>query len=160
MKPSKWPLFHHPDTPTYFKGRITLLGDSAHASSPSQAAGAGQGLEDAVMLARLLGLVRSADQIDSAIEIYDAMRRPRAQKVVRDSKEVGMAYYLLHPEFGHDLKKITAAANERLPQIWYHDVDGDLQRAEEMFFASLRKIAGKQMTTISVAEKAPQEIAI
>ncbi|KAF4626969.1 hypothetical protein G7Y89_g11187 [Cudoniella acicularis] len=38
VKPMKWPLFHHPDTPTYYNGRICLLGDSAHASSPSQAA--------------------------------------------------------------------------------------------------------------------------
>ena len=133
VKPMKWPLFHHPDTPTYINGRICLLGDSAHASSPSQAAGAGQGLEDALVLSRILGLVRSADQLDAALEVYDSIRRPRAQKVVQDSKEVGEVYFLVHPDFGTDLQKITNDANKRLPLIWWHDLAADVKAAEDTF---------------------------
>ncbi|KAL2811616.1 hypothetical protein BJX63DRAFT_274783 [Aspergillus granulosus] len=68
-KPVKWPLFHHPDTPIYYLNRVCLLGDAAHASSPSQAAGAGQGLEDALILSRLLSLVHSPDHIETAFSI-------------------------------------------------------------------------------------------
>ena len=39
--PIKWGLFHHRYTSTYFRDRVVLLGDSAHASLPFQAAGAG-----------------------------------------------------------------------------------------------------------------------
>lgn len=135
----KWPLFHHPDTPSYYKGRICLLGDSAHASSPSQAAGAGQGLEDALILSKILSLVKSSNQLDAAFQVYDSIRRPRAQRVVQESKEVGVAYFLTHPDFGHDLQKITDDANERLPKIWWHDLEGDLRTAEKDF----RELAGK-----------------
>ncbi|CAG8955407.1 hypothetical protein HYFRA_00010271 [Hymenoscyphus fraxineus] len=130
-KPMKWPLFHHPDTPTYYKGRICLLGDSAHASSPSQAAGAGQGLEDALILSKLLGLVNSPDELDIAFQVYDSIRRPRAQRIVQESKVVGEGYFLTHPKFGHDLQKVTDDANERLPKIWWHDLAADLKAAEK-----------------------------
>lgn len=109
------------------------MGDSAHASLPSQAAGAGQGLEDALVLSRVLGLVENADQLDAAFEAYDAIRRPRAQRVVQESREVGIAYFLVHPKFGNDLQKLTDDANERLPLIWWHDLEGDCKIAETNF---------------------------
>ncbi|KAL4937758.1 hypothetical protein BDV06DRAFT_215647 [Aspergillus oleicola] len=130
-KPVRWPLFHHPDTPVYYRGRVCLLGDAAHASSPSQAAGAGQGLEDALVLARLLSLVQSSDQLESAFQVYDDIRRPRAQAVVQQSHEVMQAYFLIHPEFNSDLRKLTDDANERLPLLWWHDLKADLCAAEE-----------------------------
>ncbi|KAH8654624.1 mannitol 1-phosphate dehydrogenase [Tricladium varicosporioides] len=133
VKPMKWPLFHHPDTPTYINGRVCLLGDCAHASSPSQAAGAGQGLEDALILSRVLSLVKCSSQLDAALKVYDSIRRPRAQNVVRESREVGEAYFLTHPDFGHDLQKITNEANKRLPLIWWYDLEGDVKKAVVAF---------------------------
>lgn len=109
------------------------MGDSAHASSPSQAAGAGQGIEDALILSRVLTLVKSPDQLEAAYKVYDEIRRPRAQAVVRESREVGDAYYLIHPKFGKDLQKITDEANKRLPLIWWHDLEGDVKLAERRF---------------------------
>lgn len=131
----RWPLFHHPDTPTYYNSRVCLLGDSAHASSPSQAAGAGQGLEDALILSRILGLVSSPDQLESCFQVYDSIRRPRAQHVVQESLEVLMAYFLLDQEIGNDLQRVTDDANKRLPLIWWHDLEGDCKKAEEQFKA-------------------------
>lgn len=139
VKPVKWPLFHHPDTPTYYNGRVCLLGDSAHASGPSQAAGAGQGLEDALILSRLLSLVGGADELEAAFEVYDAIRRPRAQGVVRESAIVGQQYFLTHPDFGHDYVKITEEANKRLPLIWWHDLDSDVKLAEDSFKKLIRR---------------------
>lgn len=134
----KWPLFNHPETPTYVNGRVCLLGDSAHASSPSQAAGAGQGFEDALVLAKLLGLIEDPAQLDAALEVYDSIRRPRAQKVVQDSLEVGIQYFLVHPNFGNNMQKITDDANRRLPLIWWHDLEGDLKKAESSFLALIK----------------------
>ena len=34
QKPDIWALFDLPSAPTYFKGRICMLGDAAHASTP------------------------------------------------------------------------------------------------------------------------------
>ncbi|KAK9773919.1 hypothetical protein AB5N19_05675 [Seiridium cardinale] len=132
-KPLRWPTWHHPNTPTYYKGRICLLGDVAHASSPHQAAGAGQGLEDAVVLSHLLSLVKSSDQLEIAFKVYDSIRRPRAQKVVNTSFEAGQIYTWLHPEIGDDMNKIVANANQRLHWIWQHDLRADCQNGEREF---------------------------
>lgn len=132
-RPLRWPLWHHPVTPTYARGRVCLLGDVAHASSPHQAAGAGQGLEDAVVLAHLLALVASADQLGAAFRVYDAIRRPRAQEVVRTSLEAGRMYAWLDPDVGDDMDEIVANANQRFHWIWQHDMKVDLEKAEEEF---------------------------
>lgn len=135
----KWPLFNHPDTPTYYNGNICLIGDAAHASGPSQAAGAGQGLEDALILSRVLALVNDPSQVQAAFEAYDSIRRPRAQGVVRESADVGLQYYLTHPKYGNDFEKIKTDANIRLPLIWYHDLDADVKTAEEHFKTLIRQ---------------------
>ncbi|KAI1846692.1 hypothetical protein JX265_009005 [Neoarthrinium moseri] len=132
-KPLRWPTWHHPKTSTYYKGRVCLLGDVAHASSPHQAAGAGQGLEDAVVLSHLLPLVESPDQLEVAFKVYDSIRRPRAQKVVTTSYEAGIIYTWLDPEIGDDMNKIVENANQRLHWIWQHDLKGDMASAENEF---------------------------
>ncbi|KAJ4331976.1 hypothetical protein N0V95_009769, partial [Ascochyta clinopodiicola] len=62
VTPTRWPIFDHPSTPTYHNGVLCLLGDAAHASTPHQGAGAGQALEDALILtAALSKLYASVD---------------------------------------------------------------------------------------------------
>lgn len=133
-KPLKWPIFHHPSTPTYYNGRICMLGDVAHASSPGQAAGAGQGLEDAVVLSHLLSITTSTDQIPRVLKVYDSIRRPRAQRVVQTSQEAGEMYVWNLPEMGNDMQKIVDNANHRLHWIWQHDLAADVQLAEDLFY--------------------------
>jgi len=145
-------LFHHYDTPTYYNGRICLLGDSAHASSPSQAAGAGQGLEDALILSRILGLAKNADQLEHAFQVYDSIRQPRAQQVVQQSLEVLIAYFLADPEIGHDMQKLTDDANMRLPLIWWHDLDTDVKTAEDRFKALTAGMKAEPAADISSVE--------
>ena len=42
-KPQRWALYDHLPAPTYVKGRVALMGDSAHATTPHQGQGAGMG---------------------------------------------------------------------------------------------------------------------
>ncbi|EKG15844.1 Monooxygenase FAD-binding protein [Macrophomina phaseolina MS6] len=132
-KPLRWPLWHHPETSTYYNGRICLLGDVAHASSPHQAAGAGQALEDAVVLAHLLALVQTSEQLEPAFQVYDSLRRPRAQKVVTSSLTAGIIRLWLHPDIGSDAEKIVKHGNQSLHWIWQHDIWADLEEAEHRF---------------------------
>lgn len=132
-KPLRWPIFHHPTTPTYYNGQICLLGDVAHSSSPGQAAGAGQGLEDAAVLSHLLSLVTSTDQVQYAFDVYDDIRRPRAQRVVQTSQEAGEMYLWSLPEIGDDMGKIVENANSRLHWIWQHDLRKDVEEAGDKF---------------------------
>lgn len=54
--PSVWSI-HAVDPPleTYCRGRVALVGDSAHGMLPHLGAGAGQGVEDALAIVKLLG---------------------------------------------------------------------------------------------------------
>lgn len=65
--------------------------------------------------------------------MYDTVRRPRAQGVVQASSEVGLEYFLVHPDFGDDLQKITDDANKSLPELWWYDLEGDVRKVERMF---------------------------
>lgn len=132
--PLRWPTWHHPETSTYYKSRICLLGDVAHAMCPHQAAGAGQALEDAVVLAHLLALVKRPEQLEPAFRVYDSIRRPRAQKVVTTSHAAGIIRLWLDPELGSDMGKIVEHGNQSLHWIWQYDISADLERAEHEFW--------------------------
>ncbi len=80
--PTLWALHELDELPGYVHGRAGLIGDAAHAMLPHQGAGAGQGLEDAWLLARLLADPQVMDsQPQAVLEAYDAIRRPRACRV-------------------------------------------------------------------------------
>lgn len=59
-------------------GRVLLIGDAAHACSPTMAQGGSLAIEDAIVLAELLA---SAHPTDDALDEFVARRRPRAQWV-------------------------------------------------------------------------------
>ncbi|WP_404804804.1 FAD-dependent monooxygenase [Microbispora sitophila] len=86
--------------PTYVKGRVVLLGDAAHAMSPDRGQGAGQSLEDAVVLA---AAIANEPTVDDALRCYDAERRPRTQATAMGARKDGArstfkgAYRLMTP---------------------------------------------------------------
>ena len=122
-----WALFDHPPVPSYVKGRLCLLGDAAHASTPFQGAGAGMAVEDAYVLARILRETKTASQLPAAFLAYDSVRRERTQKLVTTSREAG---YVLHFELvGDDLPKIKQALKGRMDWIWNHDFEAEVSRA-------------------------------
>lgn len=120
------------NTPTYYNGLLCLLGDSAHATTPHQASGAGQCIEDALVLSHLLGRVRDAKHLPMAFQAYDAIRRPRAQKVVSTSQETGQLYSFTHPEAGEDMEKIVENLRRRFLWIWEHDLEKDLREGDQL----------------------------
>ncbi len=66
--------------PTWHRGRAVLVGDAAHAPSPSSGQGASLALEDAVVLAACL---RDHREPPAAFAAYEAARRSRVERVVR-----------------------------------------------------------------------------
>jgi 2-polyprenyl-6-methoxyphenol hydroxylase-like FAD-dependent oxidoreductase len=69
------------------RGRITLLGDAAHPTTPNVGQGACLALEDAVVLAREL----AARPIEPALRAYERARHARTAEVVRFSWHLGRA---------------------------------------------------------------------
>jgi 2-polyprenyl-6-methoxyphenol hydroxylase-like FAD-dependent oxidoreductase len=65
------------------RGRILLVGDAAHATTPGIGQGAAQAIEDAVVLGRGLAAV---DNVPAALAEYEARRRPRATLALKMSR--------------------------------------------------------------------------
>ncbi|KAJ4137150.1 hypothetical protein NW768_002731 [Fusarium equiseti] len=134
-KPIKWGFFHHRHTASYFRDRVALIGDSAHASLPFQAAGAAQGLEDALVLSSVIAELakqpeRGAAQlpaVQAALTAYDSVRRPRAQKQLETAAEVADMVLFRH-EAGADMSKILPhLQNDRLNWLWFHNMEDDVK---------------------------------
>ena len=78
----KWALARRDPIPAWTQGRITLLGDAAHATLPFLAQGAVHSLEDGLVLARCLEGVAS-DGVPAALRRYEAARIERTSRMVR-----------------------------------------------------------------------------
>ncbi|KAL1303160.1 hypothetical protein AAFC00_006587 [Neodothiora populina] len=131
--PDIWALFDHPPAPTYYKSRICLLGDSAHASTPHQGAGAGMAIEDALILSSVLALVNDEKDISRAFAVYDALQRPRSQKLVTTSREGGLLYDLQLPGVEEDMPKIRELLSHRMKWLWEVDLQARAEEARKRF---------------------------
>ena len=70
----------------FTRGRVALVGDAAHAMTPHLGQGACMALEDAEVLAAEL----AADGgVGPALQRYDEQRRPRAEKMSKQSDQTG-----------------------------------------------------------------------
>lgn len=70
----------------WYRGRIVLLGDAAHATTPHLASGAGMAVEDGVVLAQEL---ERSDSIEVALQTYMQRRFERCRLVVENSVRLG-----------------------------------------------------------------------
>jgi len=70
----------------WYKGRVVLIGDTVHATTPHMASGACIGIEDALVLADELARAGSVDQ---ALDRYLARRWERCRMVVQNSGRLG-----------------------------------------------------------------------
>ena len=64
------------------KGRIVLLGDAVHATTPHLGQGAGMAIEDAIVLADEIG---KADSVEEAFAAYRDRRYGRCRYIVESS---------------------------------------------------------------------------
>ena len=81
-KPLEW-IFLEGD---WHKGRIVLLGDAVHATTPHLGQGAGMAIEDAIVLAEELA---EAAEPEEAFVAYRARRFERCRYIVEKSKAIG-----------------------------------------------------------------------
>lgn len=81
-RPLEWLLMPDP----WFKGRVVIIGDAAHATTPHMASGAGIAAEDGLVLAE--ELAAHAD-VGDALRAFMARRFERARLVVERSVAIG-----------------------------------------------------------------------
>ena len=135
-KPDIWALFDYPPARTYYKSRVCLLGDAAHASTPHQGAGAGMALEDAYIMASVLGAIQGEGQIEQAFKAFDTVRRPRAQKLVSTSRTNGELYECEMEGVGDDREAMKKTLTTRYRWIWEKRLEEDMEQAVGMLQAA------------------------
>ncbi|KAJ7268769.1 FAD/NAD-P-binding domain-containing protein [Mycena haematopus] len=94
--PTKWGIHHIAELPFYVADRVVLLGDAAHGMTPHLGSGAGQAIEDAYVLAAVLGAA-GTNNLDKALEAYQQTRLPVANHVLRSSFESGKMFEFNSP---------------------------------------------------------------
>jgi len=82
---SRWPMLVRPPRLPWCVGRIALLGDACHPTTPHMGQGGGMAVEDAVMFARCLDAVEGED-IELAFRLYEINRFERTSRLKRDSE--------------------------------------------------------------------------
>lgn len=81
----KWALVEREPMPRWSGPRATLLGDACHPMTPYMAQGAATAIEDAAVLSRALEGVAASD-IDKALAVYEATRKPRTARIQQISR--------------------------------------------------------------------------
>ena len=112
-------------------GRVTLLGDAAHAMEPFQAQGAAQAVEDAFVLARCLA-DDPGDPV-AALARYELIRAARAEGLQASSHTAANVFYLPDGDEQRARDAAYAVLHETQPwgprqRIWEHDVRDALGR--------------------------------
>ncbi|KAA8882064.1 NAD(P)-binding protein [Nocardia colli] len=87
----RWGIYDRAPLPTWSTGRITLLGDAAHAVTPHLGQGANQAVEDAITLAVLLHDARPAD-VPARLRRYENLRIDRSRRVREGARAAGSLY--------------------------------------------------------------------
>jgi 2-polyprenyl-6-methoxyphenol hydroxylase-like FAD-dependent oxidoreductase len=75
-----------PKLDRWHRGSVVIAGDAAHGMLPFAGQGAAQALEDAITLA---DTIASRDTPTAAFESYEATRRPRADRIRSESRQLG-----------------------------------------------------------------------
>ncbi|SAK47196.1 salicylate 1-monooxygenase [Caballeronia pedi] len=127
----RWGLFHRPPLGRWSKGRVTLIGDAAHALVPHHGQGANQSIEDAVVLAAQLAKA-GPGRWREAQEAYERLRRGRTRKVQYASISTAD---VLHLPDGAEATARNARLRARDSLLhhldWIHDFDALEQEPTE-----------------------------
>lgn len=120
----RWPIADHDPIRHWSRGRVTLLGDAAHATLQSLAQGAGMAIEDGVCLADCLA--DAPADIEGAFRRYEAARRTRTARVQLESRSLWEMYHCA--DIAADVRRATFAGRSEAEYFaclaWLYDHGG------------------------------------
>jgi salicylate hydroxylase len=90
----EWKLCDHEPLPTWVNDKVALVGDAAHPMLPYVAQGASQAVEDGAVLGICLAFIDSKDQINTALKVYELVRKERAETVQATAIQTRQALHL------------------------------------------------------------------
>ncbi|SIM49044.1 FAD-dependent oxidoreductase [Micromonospora cremea] len=121
------PIHAVPHLPAWHNGRMVIIGDAAHAPSPTSGQGASLSIEDAVVLAKCL---RDLPDPQAAFAGYEAARRPRVERIIKwaarinNSKAAGPVARAFRDATLPMILKMTADS-KALKQTYDYHIDWD-----------------------------------
>ncbi len=106
---ARWAQFQTVRLKRWWKGRVAVLGDAAHAMPPYLAQGAGHAMMNAMGLAVALD---EAPDLEAAFRAWERRERPLTEHTQRWTRIYGNTIFLPRP-----LKRVSIAAERRIPWI-------------------------------------------
>ena len=88
------PLYDIESLPSWHKGNVCLLGDSAHAMTPHAGQGASLALESSIVLAKCM---RDIPDTRKAFAKYQQIRKPRVEKMILMARKQGKFSTMQNP---------------------------------------------------------------
>lgn len=122
------PLYDLPHLETWHNEKICLIGDAAHGTSPHIGQGAAISMEDTVILAKC---IRDIPNMENAFEKFEQLRKPRAEKIVKEAQNTGKFVLMKNPikrRFSKILLSLTlsvSAFKKRQNWIFSYKIDWD-----------------------------------
>lgn len=120
----EWTLNSHRPLPSWHEKSVVLVGDACHPMLPYVAQGAANAIEDAGVLACALSLIPSSEQkdIESALRVYELVRKKRGEDIQASAAETRRA---LHLPDGEEQRKRDEAMRKsgegkggKNPDLW------------------------------------------
>lgn len=116
------------------------MGDAAHATTPWQGAGAGQAIEDAMVIGHLLAHAETRDEVQAAFKAYDTVRRPRSQQVIDSSRGTGQIMCGQDQDIGLDPDKMR----KFVPPRWGFIMSLDMAKHKQDALDSMNKYLSRE----------------
>jgi salicylate hydroxylase len=90
----EWKLCDHLPLKTWIEDKVALMGDAAHPMLPYLAQGASQAVEDGAVIAACLAMIDNKAQINTALKVYELVRKERAEIVQTSAIQARGALHL------------------------------------------------------------------
>ncbi|KAJ3293359.1 hypothetical protein HDU79_000395 [Rhizoclosmatium sp. JEL0117] len=126
-------LYDLPDIQSFHKGRVVLVGDSAHGTVPFYGQGLNQAIEDVGVLYDLFGHFKETDY-KTAFSVYDQIRVPRTRICSAEARKVASrmkASSNMDLKIGRFMMKLVFKIINffRLDdEVYYHDYRDDIRK--------------------------------
>jgi salicylate hydroxylase len=127
----KWALFDRDPLQSWGKGRVTLLGDSAHPMLPYLGQGACMAVEDGIVLAE--AVKRSPGDLALALGDYERLRKPRSTRAQLGSRHRAKENHLASPiarlkrDVGIALRNRFGANKSPIGADWLYHYDASAE---------------------------------
>ena len=114
-------LYDRSELSTWYKDRVVLVGDAAHATSPHLGQGANQAMEDAYYLVKLWKL--NVNNSIKAFEEYTQLRKKRTSRLVEAARRQGEARVCTLPEDIQQRNNMLSKGININDLNWIYDIE-------------------------------------